>query len=422
MNTRRIPALFLAFCVGLPNPVFALRTENAGAEENPGIARGIRAALIGGRRAADAEEVPAVEVLDPSAEALSRLDLKGVFWDFDETLWMGYPWDLEGDFLAELFGIDLAATGARDQMRRYLMEITGAGFDDAIRYANKRYGWFFREEITEAEYFRRFNEKLLRKIDADKLVGPDSLRPGAVELLHAFQKANPAVRQVIATGADAESRDHIGGLLGIRHFFERIHGGGKKAETVRKQLAAWGFEPHQAVLIGDGVPDVQAARKEGILAVGFAPTPEVREAFLKLPLDQRPHIIINGDFRATDEILRILLPRRPAAGAEEVPSFPKPEGVRDTLWDSVKEMDKLWLKGRHGDALGGLQGFRGSFGPLNPEEMFWIDYAEGRIGSDRAIRRGNSRELEQILARFEQLRDSPVLRRPERKLERLVFH
>ena len=242
-----------------------------------------------------------VEVRHPERLAKLRLVPKGlVCWDFDETLWLGYPREAEARFFAEriiapgrpVTSEDLALAHA------FIMQTAGKNWVERFAVWSQRHPG----EMPPAEQFSdEIRAQMKEVIRTDRLTDPKHLTPGVAVLL-ARLSTQPGLRQAILTGGDPKNRADYAVQLGIRRFFHDVRGEGKKTERFARLLEEWGFAPDQAVLIGDGGPDVEAAHAIGALAFAFARTPADRERLIKAD----PDVIINGDFTQLEAILRML--------------------------------------------------------------------------------------------------------------------
>ncbi len=301
-------------------PAYALRPERAGVEE-------IRAALAG------TEDLQPVEVIRPAA--VDRLNLRAVVWDFDDTLWNGFPRDLEASEIGRWLGRDPG------QVYGFMMDTNGLGWAERIAEMRKR-GWEVPEDWKAAE--DRFRQTLRNAIRDEKRTAPEYLVPGAAELLAAFHEAffqaSGKRRQAVATGGAADSRYQYADDLGIRKYFEFIRGGGHKGQTIADTLYNWWLTPNELAFISDSEPDIRTAKQAGVLAVGFAATPEIRRKLIAAGAD----VIIGRDYRAKELILDTLKLRRPAvtaAGAEEAATPANVQRVLDVLKPKIHDAKKL---------------------------------------------------------------------------------
>jgi len=300
-------------------PAYALRPERAGVEE-------IRAALAG------TEELQPVEVIRPAA--VDRLNLRAVVWDFDDTLWNGFPRDLEASEIGRWLGKDPG------QVYGFMMDTNGLSWDERVAEMRKL-GWEVPEDWKAAE--DRFRQMLRNAIRDEKRTAPEYLVLGAAELLAAFHEAffqaSGKRRQAVATGGAADSRYQYADDLGIRKYFEFIRGGGHKGQTIADMLYNWWLAPNELAFISDSEPDIRTAKQAGVLAVGFAATPEIRRKLIAAGAD----VIIGHDYRAKQLILDTLKLRRPAvagAGVEEAATPANVQRVLDLLKPKILPAQK----------------------------------------------------------------------------------
>src|SRR5262245_59641819 len=96
--------------------------------------------------------------------------------------------------------------------------------------------------------------------------------PGVPELLRRLAAAGLAL--FVATAKRVDFARTVLDHLGLAPFFRSVHGVGldgrhaREGELVAHLLGAEGVDPAQAVLVGDRVQDVEAARASGLRAVG----------------------------------------------------------------------------------------------------------------------------------------------------------
>lgn len=283
-------SLFLALCFFFPLPVFALRagiegTVPAGMEERlrPGGA-------------------PAVEVLHP--DRLVSFRLRKALWAFDGPLWSGYPSKEADRYFAQRLGLDTRNPAVMKSFHDFIQAASGLSWEEVKGRLQAR-GWALAEEIAGEGLLADVRNYADEVVAREKRTDPAKyLVPGSRDLLSALKEAG--VRQIIVTGASAQSRAKYAMQLGIRLFFDEIHGEGKKEEVVAHELAEKEPGPDGIALIGDGLRDMEIGRRAGILAVAYAATPEARAAFLALPEKFRPDVILNGDYHEVEWILSVL--------------------------------------------------------------------------------------------------------------------
>ncbi|MBI3615283.1 MAG: fructose 1,6-bisphosphatase [Candidatus Omnitrophica bacterium] len=251
------------------------------------------------------ENIPPVWVARP--EVLAGFEPKGIFFDFDDTLWPGFPRDLEAGSIASwVTGRPNPSPEMVKQVKDFLIETNG------MSWRERKEQWRWNLPGDHEAFIERLQTQLRQFIHEHHLTDPRFLTPGASSLLEALKEAG--IQMSIVTGGGADSRRQYADGLGIGGFFKQIYGGGEKVATIRQGMRAWGFQPNQVAMVGDGIPDIRAALQNGILAVGFATTPEHRRRLI----DAGAQVVIYRDFTALKSILGVLnIRQRPAAGLEE---------------------------------------------------------------------------------------------------------
>lgn len=294
MAFRRLLAGFLTACLLWPQPTWGMRVESP--------ARSL--AKAGLEEALAPPASPSIEVVHP--DRLQVLDLRGVVFDFDDTLWTGFPRDLEAREWAKwMTGHESPSNAEVASWQGFLIRTAGLSGKD--RFAR------LPSIPSDGEAFIERTRALLRTEVYRGRLTPAFLVRGALEFLSALRARD--VQLAIASGGSKELRQEYADKLGIGSFFSAVHGDGAKAEAITSQMQAWQLQPYQMAMIGDGGPDMAAARAAGVLAVGFAPTPEYRQRLI----DDGADVIIRGDYRQLDTILQVLKVPTPQVGLEEDP-------------------------------------------------------------------------------------------------------
>jgi len=285
---KRIWAATAVLSLAAPAPAFALRASVEGTQA--GLEERLRPLYS------------AVEVRNP--ERVAALRLETVLWAFDDNLWSGYPHQAANRYFAERLGLNVRNPSVMKAFHEFIQSASGLPWDEVKARLQAR-GWALAEEIAGeglmADVRNYADEVVAREVRTDPERYLIRVSRG---LLSAFKEAR--IRQVILTGASAESRWRYAAELGIQPFFDEIHGEGRKEEMIERELEMRGGDPDRVVLIGDGPRDMVLARRAGIGAVAYAATPEARAAFLALPEDSRPDVIVNGTYEETDWILSTL--------------------------------------------------------------------------------------------------------------------
>jgi phosphoglycolate phosphatase-like HAD superfamily hydrolase len=239
---------------------------------------------------------PPMEIID--RERVDRSNLKAIVFDFDDTLWKGFPLDLE---------ISMALRWLTGQE-----EHSPEAFAELLAHVRSTLGWSWAER---AQSYRdqgryspsdvgQFNERLHAAIDekvrATASNTPAHLIAGTVELLDALKRRG--LKMAILTGGKARSREQLSRDLGIRPFFNPIVGEGRKTEALTKLTKWWGLDPDEVAMFGDGSRDMEAAVASNVLGIGIAATPADRERLILAGA----HVIINGDYTQSTGLLQEL--------------------------------------------------------------------------------------------------------------------
>lgn len=255
------------------------------------------------------EEFPQVEVLNPSA--LSRFQLAGILFDFDDTLWVGYPRDHEALLWAQL------VTRQQVPLPEFVAEVKQFLVKTVGRVWQERFNQWKAErrpklpEDTDT-FIQQFMTEIGAYIEDQQLATPAYLAPGTRRFLEALRSAG--IRMAVVTAGSAERRKRYAGQMGIGEFFDQIYGEGEKVKAIRQAIHDWNLTSTQVAYVGDGVTDIRAAVQNGILAVGFAPSSEHRQKLM----DAGAAVVIHRNYLASREILDTL--KVPSAGLEE-PAF-----------------------------------------------------------------------------------------------------
>lgn len=296
----------LAFLLALSypcQPAYGLRASGCGYRKPHHSLRasveGVQAGLEENLRPAP---YPAVEVRNP--ERLASLHLKTVLWAFDGTVWKGYPHQAADRYFAQRLGLNVRNPSVMKAFHEFIQAASGLPWDEVKARLQAR-GWALSEEIAGEALMADVRNFVDEVVAREGRTDPGKyLIRGSRALLSALREAR--MRQAIVTGASAESRRRYAVQLGIWPFFDDIYGEGQKEAVVQREMEMQGSDPDRLVLIADGPRDMEIARRLGILAVGYAATPEARAAFLALPEELQPDVILNGDYQAVDWILSTL--------------------------------------------------------------------------------------------------------------------
>lgn len=86
--------------------------------------------------------------------------------------------------------------------------------------------------------------------------------PGCVEFLSRYKDQ---FALFIASGTPQDELHQIISVRGIQHHFQEVHGSPrKKPDIIRDILERHSLLPHEAIVVGDGESDMQAARETGV--------------------------------------------------------------------------------------------------------------------------------------------------------------
>ncbi|PIQ86746.1 MAG: hypothetical protein COV73_04255, partial [Candidatus Omnitrophica bacterium CG11_big_fil_rev_8_21_14_0_20_43_6] len=239
----------------------------------------------------------------PRVEIINRQRLKGfvlkvLFWDFDGTIWIGYPYDKEAELLAEWIGLNL--TDAKNFMHKMTTGFTMEEREEPLINYLKEHGLIWKGHEAYASFIEDFWAAIDKEIENKGLATTKFLIPGIAKFMQIIQEKG--IIQTVVTGAKAESRSRTAQAVGVAKYLKALYGDGQKDIKIKDAFSEWGFATSQAALIGDGVVDIVAALKAGVLAIGIAFNSEHRQRLINAGAD----IIINGDYRNCKELLEAL--------------------------------------------------------------------------------------------------------------------
>jgi len=261
-------------------------------------------------QAAGLEELPAVEVIRP--ERLVGFRPEAFLFDFDDTLWLGYPRDFEAlEWARWVTGRPDPAAEIVEEIKQFLIRTAGLSWQE-------RYNQWNDEgqpplPADRDQFAQRFRTALREYMKDKHLTAPEYLTPGAKDLLEWLKGLGMGL--AVITGGQSETPRQYAQDLGIGGFFGegRIYGDGEKTTTIARAAKDLGVALPDVVVIEDGIPGLRAARANGALAVGFAASLEHRQKLIASGADA----IIHGDFMRLAE-LRVALRLLPALAPEQV--------------------------------------------------------------------------------------------------------
>ncbi|KAB0663676.1 HAD-IIIA family hydrolase [Oryzomonas japonica] len=186
------------------------------------------------------------------------MTVRAALFDLDGTLVdsLGDITDAVNHMLASFGRPSLAAPSVR--------QLVGKGARDLVRRA---LGTGSQDDITRAlDLFVAYNSNHI----ADK----SALYPGAWEALH--QLAESGIRMAVISNKNEALCRLVMEALGIVRQFEIICGGDTFSEMkpsplpLLRVVERLGVAPHEAVMIGDSINDVQAGQRAGVTTIGCA--------------------------------------------------------------------------------------------------------------------------------------------------------
>lgn len=178
--------------------------------------------------------------------------IKAVFFDFDGVIVESV--DIKTKAFTELFGAE--GPDAVRQVVAYHLDNAGVSRFDKFHYI---YREILKRPLTDEEF------KRLCDIFSGLVVDGVATAPyveGAIEFLEEYSSAYECF---VVSATPQQEMEEIIRRRGLVSFFTGIYGApNKKADVVRKVLAANGTNPADAVYIGDAMSDYEAARDNGL--------------------------------------------------------------------------------------------------------------------------------------------------------------
>ncbi|MBI3090362.1 MAG: HAD family hydrolase [Candidatus Tectomicrobia bacterium] len=209
-------------------------------------------------------------------------ELRAIIFDFDGVI-------LESNSIKTSAFLELFASYPEHQpaILRYHLENLGVS-----RHA--KFAWIYREllrrELSAAEgeaLGERFSALVLDKLLRCPFV------PGACETLDALYSR---CLLFVASGTPEEELRFIIEERRLGKFFSGVWGAPRgKVEIVETILRDFALQPREALFIGDGVSDYQAALRSGVAFVA-RDTPEQHEAWRELGVPVLPDLTEVGRF------------------------------------------------------------------------------------------------------------------------------
>jgi pyrophosphatase PpaX len=146
---------------------------------------------------------------------------------------------------------------------------------------------YLRRVFTPAEITRMFGPP--EEVAIDRLVGPELSEAALVDFYSFYETHHPrlagayeGIEEVlkflkergivlaIFTGKGRKTAEITLGAIGLRNYFDEVVTGSDvanykpSADGIRRVLRTLGFSPGEALMVGDSVSDVKAAREAGV--------------------------------------------------------------------------------------------------------------------------------------------------------------
>jgi phosphoglycolate phosphatase len=272
-----------------------------------------------------ATSTPSIEIVRPD---FPRGDLRAALFDFDGTLsllrgnWQPMMVGMMVDLLRSLPG---AQHESPEQIRslvvEYVQQLTGEPTIFQMRRLCeemiKRGGTPLSAEEYQQQFLDQLNVAIESRLDslaAGHKTLEELLVPGAAELLEKLAERGVSLWLASGTAHDCVVRELE--VLGLNGWFGRCVFGSvpppgvfSKAAVIEQMLEQHDLEGRQIVGIGDGFVEIAAIARKGGLAIGVASNEATREGIDPIKrqwlIEAGAHIII-GDYRHTDELLRVI--------------------------------------------------------------------------------------------------------------------
>lgn len=252
---------------------------------------------------------PAIEVIHP--ERVQAADLRGILWDFDDTLWLtGTPLRAEAEELARLLDRDPSDSGEVDRLLDFMRRTVGFGWDERMAALRKE-GWVVPDDWKQG--ISRVTAAFHEGIRGEERDDPRFLVSAARgSFLKRSGKPNFIRRssREVPPRPEAITRKNLGSANSL--VKTESTGVDIRPSSMQNAAQRWKLQLEDMAFISDGVEDIKVAKRQGALAIGFAATPEARLKLIEAGADG----VINRDYAHLDEILSALRINNPA-GLEE---------------------------------------------------------------------------------------------------------
>ncbi|MFC1577186.1 HAD family hydrolase, partial [Candidatus Omnitrophota bacterium] len=265
--------------------------------------------------------LPAVEVIDEDRVSQARLEGGAFFFDFDFTLWTGFPLDAQARITASWLKGAEATLEETAEVAAFYERVTGRQLKPMIQMLLDERGIEAPSDIDDL--IADITAGRERAIEEDnRLSAKKYLVPWTKRFLYSLHRKK--LHLAVVTGGSPARRKGYAERLDIEKYFPAFHGGGKKEEFISAQLLEWGLAPNQAAMVGDGILDIEAALASGVLAIGLARSPEHRERLI----EAGAHIVINRDYKGYGKLLETLDLSAKRKHGKASPRRASPSGAR----------------------------------------------------------------------------------------------
>ncbi len=188
-----------------------------------------------------------------------------IVFDFDGTICQSV--DVKTDAFYQLY-LDECGEQFAARVRDYHLANVGISRYDKIRYCEEV--MLGRPCTAERmnEMARRFGEIVRDRVIESAMV------PGVAGFIEAHRDV---VLMMVASGTPTDELRQIVEARGMHTWFDDVQGSPMpKGEIIGRYLRDQGILPHRAVMVGDQISDIKAARFAGVHFVGYRPPGEDR--------------------------------------------------------------------------------------------------------------------------------------------------